>query len=77
MILKTNDSDVPCVGVIDFNIFIHKMLNDGSLDPEILDCSEEFSESNASPVAQITVIGINKKDCVNKIKQILEKLNGS
>ena len=80
MILKTNDSDVPCVGIIDFNIFVHKLLNDGSVDPEILHCSAEFAENDASSVAQITVTGINKKDCVNKIKtlfQRLEKLNGS
>lgn len=80
MILKTNDSDVPCVGIIDFNIFVHKILNDGSVDPEILDCSAEFAENDASSVAQITVTGLNKKDCVNKIKtlfQRLEKLNGS
>lgn len=74
MILKTNDSDVPCVGIIDFNIFIHKILNDGSIDPEILDCSTEFAENDASTMAQITITGINKKDCVNKIKILLQKL---
>lgn len=74
MILKTNDSDVPCVGIIDFNVFVHKILIDGSIDPEILDCSEEFMENNTSSVAQITITGTNKRDCVNKIKTLLERL---
>lgn len=75
MIVKSNGDDVPCVGIINFNILIHKLLNDGSIDPEILDCSREFSESNSSNVAQITVTGINKLDCVNKVKRTLERLN--
>lgn len=74
MILKTNDSDVPCVGIVDFNVFVHKILIDGSIDPEILDCSAEFADNGASSVAQITITGINKKDCVEKIKALLERL---
>lgn len=75
MIVKTSESDVPCVGLIDFNIFIHKILPDGSIDPETLDCSVDFIEAKASPVAQLTVTGINKKDCIEKIKTILERIN--
>lgn len=75
--LKPNDYDVPCVGFIDFNIFVHKLLNDGSIDPEILNCEKEFDELQASRAARITVTGINKLDCLRQIKEILEKLNGS
>lgn len=74
MIIKPSNEDGPCCGKIIFNIFIHSMLPDGSLDPEVLDCSDEFNDCSASPIGEIFVSGVNKRECVKEIKKILERL---
>lgn len=74
MIIKHSQGDVPCVGIIRFNVFVHKLLSDGSVDPEMLDCTQEFDECGASNVAEIRIEGFNKSDCVNKVKKLLESL---
>lgn len=64
----------PHIGVVKFNIFIHRMLPDGSIDPEILDCSDLFKDNEISNKGEINVIGYDKWNCVQKVKQLLEEL---
>lgn len=66
----------PHVGIIRFNVFVHKMLHDGSIDPLIVDCSSEFKDCAMTNLGEIHVVGFDKYDCVKKIKERLEILNG-
>lgn len=66
----------PHIGVIKFAIYVHKVLPDGSIDPYVIDCSDLFNEHQMSNAAEITVTGFDKWDCVRKIKEKMENLNG-
>ena len=69
---KVNTS--PHVAIIKFSVFIHKMLPDGSIEPQVVDCSELFKDSEMTNKAQMYVQGFDKWDCVQKVKETLEKL---
>lgn len=74
MIVPDTRNIGPHVGIVKFNIFIHKMLSDGSVDPQIVDCSEDFRENEITNLGEIHVIGYDKWDCIKKVKNILENL---
>jgi hypothetical protein len=65
----------PHVGIIKFNIFVHQLTDDGSMTPEVLDCSEEFQTHDISNRGELQIIGFDKWDCIEKIKQKLESLS--
>lgn len=66
----------PHVGIVRFNIFIHKMLPDGSIDPAIVDCHNEFRDSKITSTGEFHVTGFDKRNCIEKLKKKLESLNG-
>lgn len=66
--------NVPYVGIIRFNIFIHKLNADGSIDPEPLDCSEKFKNNKIANKAEIQIIEVGQDLCIEKIKKKMEKL---
>ena len=76
MLEREKRDTAPHVAIIKFNVIVHRMLPDGSLDPEIVDCSDLFKDNEMAKNAEITVEGFDKWHCVKKIKQKLEKLNG-
>jgi hypothetical protein len=53
------------------------MLPDGSMDPEIIDCSDLFKDHQITNRGELHVVGVDKWDCVQKIKEKLESLNKS
>jgi hypothetical protein len=65
----------PHVGIVKLNIFIHRLLPDGSIDPEHIDCSDDFKDNNMTTQAQLTVKGFDRWDCVQKVKKLLEGLS--
>lgn len=68
------NSKIPYVGIIRFNIFIHKMNPDGSIDPEVVDCSEQFSNTNIANKAELKITTIGLENCIQEIKNKMEKL---
>jgi hypothetical protein len=74
MINRQKRNTGPHVAVIKFNIFIHRLLPDGSIDPEILDCSDDFKDNDASSESELSVTGFDRWDCVRKVKKKLESL---
>lgn len=64
----------PHIGTLKFNIFINRMLPDGSIDPMTIDCSDLFQDNKMSSMGEIHVVGFDKWDCVKKIKEKLESL---
>lgn len=67
----------PHIGLLKFNIIVHRMLPDGSMDPEIIDCSDLFKDHQITNRGELHVVGVDKWDCVQKIKEKLESLNKS
>lgn len=69
----------PYVGIISFNVFVHRLLQDGSLDPEVLDCADDFDKIGMSKQAEMSVTGFSKEECLKAIKDKIERLieNGS
>lgn len=74
MIVPDTRNIGPHIGIIKFNIFIHKMLSDGSIDPQVINCSEDFKDNQMTNLGEIHVIGFDKWDCIKKIKELLEEL---
>jgi hypothetical protein len=64
----------PHIGILKVNLYIHRMLDDGSVDPEIVDCTEEFQNLKMTNKGEIHVVGYDKKDCIEKVKNMLESL---
>jgi len=65
----------PHYAQIVFNVNIHKKFPDGSLDPQTVS-EEELHKYGISKKAVFGVEGYDKVSCIQKTKQILEKLNG-
>jgi hypothetical protein len=65
----------PHIGTLKFNIFINRMLPDGSIDPLIIDCTDLFEDNDMASKGEIHVIGFDKLNCVRKIKEKLESLS--
>ncbi len=64
----------PHVGVVKFSIYVHRILPDGSIDPEVINCADLFKDHEISNQAEIYIEGYDKWNCVEKIKQKLEGL---
>lgn len=64
----------PHIGTIRFNILIHRMLDDGSIDPAIVDCTDEFQALGMTNIGEIHVTGYDKNNCIDKVKNLLESL---
>lgn len=74
MIVPDTRNIGPHIGIIKFNIFVHKMLSDGSIDPQVINCSEDFKENQMTNLGEIHVVGFDKWDCIKKVKKLLEEL---
>lgn len=70
-----SDENIPYTAIVRFNIFIHKMNPDGSLDPQIIECSEQFHNKKISNkcILQLTELGLD--NCIEAVKQKLESLS--
>ena len=64
----------PHVAVVKFNIFIHKMMSDGSIDPVSIVCPELFQNCQIAKQGELYVEGVDIWDCAAKVKKKLEKL---
>jgi hypothetical protein len=73
---REKNNTAPHIGIIKFNIFIHKLLPDGSVDPILADCSSDFKDCKITNAGELHVTGYDKLNCINKIKERLESLNG-
>jgi len=67
----------PHIGVVKFRIFIHRLLPDGSIDPEVIDCSDLFDKHEMTSLGEISISGYDKWNCVQKVKDKLESLSGN
>jgi hypothetical protein len=65
----------PHIGIIKFDIMIHKMFQDGTVDPQMIDCSDLFADHEMSNLGEIHVVGFDKWDCVKRVKEKLESLS--
>jgi hypothetical protein len=68
-------SDAPHAAEITFNITVRQMRPDGSLEGMPVE-NKELVKNGISNVAKLVVSGYNLEDCITKVKQKLEKLNG-
>jgi hypothetical protein len=64
----------PHYAQIVFSVNIHKKLSDGSLDPKIVS-EEELHKYGITKKAIFSVEGYDKANCIQKVKETLEKLN--
>jgi len=71
---RVKKNTLPHVGIIKFSVFIYRMMPDGSLEPQPIDCTDLFKEFDMAKQAQIGVQGFDKWDCVKKVKETLERL---
>jgi len=74
MIISDGPNTGPHIGILRFNIFIHRMMEDGSIDPDIIDCVEDFKDNKMAHQGEIHVVGYNKENCIDKVKRLLESL---
>jgi hypothetical protein len=58
---------------INFTIKISKMLPDGSLDTTQVS-EKELLKYGIAKKAMFTVVGVDKIDCIKKVKEVLENL---
>lgn len=65
----------PHTAVIKFQIKVHKNLQEGGLDPVPVS-DGELRKYGIDKFAAISVSGFDKIDCIKKLKEKLEKLNG-
>ncbi len=64
----------PHVAKVKFNIFVHKLMDDGSINPTVLDCKELFRDCQIAQQGELYIEGFDIWDCVNKVKKKLETL---
>jgi hypothetical protein len=67
----------PHMGVMKFKVYIYRMLSDGSYDPIEVDCADLFKEYGMADNGEIHVVGFDKWNCVQKVKEKLEGLSGT
>lgn len=65
----------PHTAVIRFQIKIHKTLQEGGLDPVPVS-DVELRKYGIDKFAVISISGFDKTDCIKKVKEKLEELNG-
>lgn len=75
MIARDQTNLGPHVGIIKFHIYVHRLLPDGSLDTEIVECTDLLNDHKITKVGQIHVTGYDRWNCVEKVKNILEGLS--
>jgi hypothetical protein len=63
-------ANLPHKAIIHIGIAVHEVLRNGDLDP--IPASEEELASQA----KIAIDGFDRADCIKKIKELLEKLDG-
>jgi len=68
-------ADAPHTAVIKIQIRVHKTFKDGSLDPNPIK-TDELNKYGIGPFADMKIEGFDKTDCIKKVKERLEKLNG-
>lgn len=64
----------PHIAIIKFNVFVHRLLPDGSIDPEVIDCSDLGEKYQIGQLGEFTITGYDKWNCVSKLKTVLEGL---
>ena len=64
----------PHCAIITFDVKIHEMLPDKSLNPTIM-TKEDMRKHGITNKAAIKVEGFNEKNCIEKVIETLEKLN--
>lgn len=69
------NTTVPHTAVVSFDIKIHENIAGNSLDPSIM-TEEELKERGLTKRATFSVKGFNLENCIEKLKEKLEKLNG-
>lgn len=75
MIIRKKRNVGPHIATIRMNIFVQRILPDGSIDPEIIDCSDDFKDNDMASKAEIRITGFDRWDCIRKIKQKLEEMS--
>jgi len=65
----------PHQAIVKFKISVHKVLNGGGLDPTPVS-DEDLKKHGINRFANMSVTGFDKNDCIKKLKEKLEKLNG-
>ncbi len=71
----TERSNLPHKAIVHINIYVHEVLKNGDLDP-IPASNEELARYNIGQTAKLSVSGFDRSDCIKKVKELLEKLNG-
>lgn len=64
----------PYTAQINFTINIHPVMEDGSLHPNKLTI-DEMQSLGIDKNAVFVINGFNKEDCINKLVEVLSKLN--
>ena len=72
---KIDRSKKPHIAIITLKIDVRAIESDGTFDDQVLG-NEALSKYGISRAAQIQTTGVTEADCINKTKQMLEKLNG-
>jgi len=65
----------PHITIVTLKIDVRAIEPDGTFDHQVLG-DKALSKYGISRKAQIQITGITEADCINKTKQMLEKLNG-
>lgn len=74
MLNREKKNTAPHIAIVRFNVLVHRLLPDGSIDPQIIDCSDLFKDHKMAQQAEFTVEGFDKWDCAKKLKKVLDKL---
>jgi hypothetical protein len=74
MLDREKRNTAPHVAIVNFNILVHRLLPDGSIDPQVVDCSDLFMGNYIAKQGQVSIHGFDKWDCVKNIKERLERL---
>ena len=72
---RTERYQYPHTAIIKFHIGVHKVVEDNNLDPVPVS-EQELAKYGMKKFASISVSGFDKADCMKKVKEKLEKLNG-
>ncbi|MDC1324998.1 hypothetical protein N8257_00640 [Ulvibacter sp.] len=71
----TDRANLPHKAIIHIGIAVHEVLKNGDLDP-IPASEEELSRYDLGRHAKMCINGFDRADCIKKIKELLEKLDG-
>ena len=72
---KNNRAESPHKAIVTFDIRIHEVMSDGTLYPMPVS-KEVIQKHGINNKAIIAVEGLNRADCIRKIKDKLERVNG-